>query len=225
MMSTSNRIYWACALSLIVAAFAATAWYFPDLPDRIPTHWNLRGEADGRGPRSMAWLLPGLMLGLLAMFAVLPLLSPRPFDLDRTQSAYLSVMVLTIALFGYLHAITLRAALAPRVDVARAMVGGIMLMLALMGNVLGKIKRNLYIGVRTPWTIASDRVWSDTHRIAAWWFVGSGLAGLVIAVSGLPIWAALIPLVPAVVWPIVFSYLLYRRLEREGKLPETSRAA
>jgi uncharacterized membrane protein len=220
-----NRTYWVFALILIAASIVATIAFYPNLPETIPMHWNFRGQIDGRGPRSTAWIMPGVMVALLGLFLILPKLSPKPFDLDRTQSAYLFVMVLTIGLMGYIHAMMLWAAFSPKVDVSRALVGGLMLMMALMGNVLGKIKRNLYMGVRTPWTIANDRVWADTHRVAAWWLVGAGLTGFIIALSGLPVLLAVIPLAPAVIWPCVFSYLLYKRLKREGKLPEDATAA
>jgi uncharacterized membrane protein len=220
-----NRTYWACGILLVVAAFAAAAGLYPSLPERIPMHLNIRGEVDGWGSRGSAWLMPGVMLGLLGLFAILPALSPRPFDLGKSRTVYLFIMVLTIALMGYIHGLMLWAALRPRLDVSRALVGGVMLMLALMGNVLGKIKRNLYMGVRTPWTLASERVWSDTHRVAAWWFVGSGLLGFFLCLVGLPVWVALIPLAPALVWPIVFSYLRYKDLERRGELPDDAATA
>jgi uncharacterized membrane protein len=215
-----NRTYWACSFVLVAAAFAATIGFSPSLPDRIPMHWNIRGEVDGWGTRSSTWIMPCVMLGLLGFFAILPALSPRPFDLGKSMSVYLFVMVLTIGFLGYLHALMLWAALRPKLDVSRALVAGVMLLLVLTGNVLGKIKRNLYMGVRTPWTLASERVWADTHRVAAWWLVGSGLVGFVLCLTDLPVWVPLIPLAPAVIWPCVFSYLRYKQLERSGELPD-----
>jgi uncharacterized membrane protein len=213
-------------LILIAAAFAATAAFYPSLPERVPMHWNFRGEIDNWGPRSTTWILPATMIGFLGLFAIFPKISPRPFDLDsRSWSAYLFVMVVLIGLLGYIHALVLWAAVSPRkVDVSRPLVAGVMLMLALMGNVLGKIKRNLYMGVRTPWTIANERVWADTHRLAAWWFVGAGLTGFILALTPLPIWVPILPLIPAVIWPVVFSYLRYKELERNGELPEQGSA-
>jgi len=220
-----NRSYWACAFVLVLAAFAASAWFYPNLPERVPMHWNIRGEVDGWGSRASAWIMPCVMLGLLGFFAILPALSPKPFDLGKSLSVYLFVMVLVIGLMGYIHALMLWAAIHPRLDVARALVGGVMLMLALTGNVMGKVKRNLYMGVRTPWTLASERVWSDTHRLAAWWMVGGGLLGFVLCLAGLPVWAPLIPLAPAVIWPVVFSYLRYKQLERSGELSDEATTA
>jgi uncharacterized membrane protein len=219
-----NRTYWICAFVLVGAAFAATLAFYPSLPGRVPMHWNIRGEVDGWGSRGSVWIMPCVMLGLLGFFAILPALSPKPFDLGSSRPVYLFVMVLVIGLMGYIHALILWAALRPRLDVSRSLVAGVMLMLALVGNVFGKIKRNLYMGVRTPWTLASERVWSDTHRVAAWWLVGGGLLGFVVCLAGLPVWLALIAMAPAVIWPCVFSYLRYKRLERLGELPDDASA-
>ncbi len=40
--------------------------------------------------------------------------------------------------------------------------------LGLMGNVMGKVRRNFYVGFRVPWTLASDA--SGTRPIA--WLPG-----------------------------------------------------
>jgi uncharacterized membrane protein len=221
----TERTAWICAFGLVAAGFAATAWFYPGLPARVPIHWNFRGEVDGWGSRASAWVMPCAMLGMLGFFAMLPALSPKPFDLGPTRAVYLFVMVLAIGLMGYLHALMLWAVARPGFDVSRAIVGGVMLMIVLLGNVLGKTKRNLYLGVRTPWTLASERVWSDTHRVAAWWFVGAGLVGFVLCLAGTPAWVPLVALVPALLWPAAFSYLRYKRLERAGELPDETASA
>ena len=215
-----TRASWIAGLVFVAIAFGVTAWCYSALPARIPQHWNIRGELDGWGPRSSAWILPGVMLGIWILFRSLSAISPRPFDLDRNSPALLTAMLATVGLLGYLHLLTLWAATGHGVDIGRAMVGGVGASIALLGNRLGQIKRNLYVGVRTPWPLASERVWSDTHRVAARWFVGAGVIGMIAILIDLPAWAGLIPLIPAVVWPVAFSYLRYRKLERAGDLIE-----
>ena len=56
--------------------------------------------------------------------------------------------------------------------------------------------RNFYVGVRTPWTLASPLVWERTHRLAAWLFAGCGLLGFVLVVAGVPWWASVASFVP-----------------------------
>jgi uncharacterized membrane protein len=212
-----TRFYWTLALVLVIAAWVASAILYPGLPARVPLHWDLHGKVDGYGAKGWAvFLMPGVMTGLLVLFAFLPALSPRQFEVDSFRSTYLFVMVLVVGLFAYIHGLMLLAAAARHVGVGRALVGGIFVMFALLGNVLGKVRRNFYIGVRTPWTLASERVWTDTHRLAAWLLVLAGLVGLAITLLGLPLAAAFAVLIVAVLTPVVYSFVRYKGLERRG---------
>lgn len=58
-----------------VLLLVATATYWPELPGRVPTHFNFAGEADGWGPKGIVLLLPGL--GLL-LFGIMAWLSRYP---------------------------------------------------------------------------------------------------------------------------------------------------
>ncbi len=93
-----------------------------------------------------------------------------------------------------------------------------MLFFILLGNVLGKVQRNFFVGVRTPWTLASDRVWTETHRLAADLFVLTGILGLLLISIGLPFYVPLIVMGVAVVVIIGFSLVRYKQLERRGEL-------
>ena len=103
-------------------------------------------------------------------------------------------------------------------DLTCVIFAGMFLFLALIGNVMGKVRRNFYVGVRVPWTFASDRVWNDTHRFAAWTMVGGSLLGFVLVISGLSLIAAIAVLLVSMLSPIIFSFVHYKRLEREGSL-------
>jgi uncharacterized membrane protein len=132
-------------------------------------------------------------------------------------------MMLVVALMGYLHVATLWGAMQPaenKTIFMRFFLGGICLFLALLGNVLGKVRRNFWMGVRTPWTLASEVVWNQTHRLAAWLFVAAGLIGFALAMVLPPsaAWVLLLVLLPAALLPVLYSLVLYKRLEREGKL-------
>ena len=61
-------------------------------------------------------------------------------------------------------------------------------MFIVLGNYLGKIRRNYMFGVRTPWTLASELSWNKTHRFAGKLFV---VTGLIVLLAGLwnPAWA------------------------------------
>lgn len=48
------------------------------------------------------------------------------------------------------------------------------LFLILLGNSFGKTTRNFAIGILTPWTLGSEDVWRNTHRVAGKLLVASG---------------------------------------------------
>jgi uncharacterized membrane protein len=219
-----TRVYWIITLLLIAGTVGASAWLYPSLPQQIPTHWNIKGEIDGYGNKDWAlFLLPAMLVPLTLLFYFLPALSPKHFEVDSFRSTYLYIMVLVTALFVYLHGIILYAVWkstqnAGTFDLTRPLIAGIFLFFALLGNVMGKIRKNFYIGIRVPWTLASDRVWNDTHRLAAWVMVSSGLFGFVLTVSGLSLILALVVCIGSMFIPMVYSFFHYKALERAGEL-------
>jgi uncharacterized membrane protein len=101
----------------------------------------------------------------------------------------------------------------------RVILCGVCLFYVLIGNVMGKLRRNFYLGVRTPWTLASERVWNATHRFAARVTVAGGLLGLALSLAGLYLWALSAILVPAIT-SVVYSLVIYKQLERRGEIDD-----
>jgi immunity protein, SdpI family len=220
MKNLSDRFYWLIALGLIVAAFVASLALYGALPERIPIHWGIDGKPDRFGDKTWAiFLSPMIMIGMLALFAVLPFLSPRPFDLEKSRSTYLFVVVVVMGFLAFVHGLTLLATLRPSTQIPRLIVAGTCLFFMILGNVMGKMRPNLYMGIRTPWTLASERVWTDTHRLGAWMFVAGGLIGFVTSLLGWIIITIALITVAAFV-PVGYSWYRYKQLERAGALKE-----
>jgi len=214
------RYFTACAI-LVAAGFAATILAWPQLPERIPLHWNVHGEVDGWGPRGLMMVLgPGAMLAELAIFALLPVLSPKRFALESFTPTYLRIMLAAILLAGYITAVLLFAGLTGHVDVSAALLGGVSVLLVFIGNLMGKVRRNFFIGIRTPWTLASERVWYATHRLAGKTIVATGIASFAAALwgglAGTLAWIALV--LAGVLVPVAYSFVHYKALERDGAL-------
>jgi len=214
-----TRKYYLIAMFLLAAALVATVVAYPQLPDYVPTHWNIRNQVNGYSPKWALFLFgPGLMTFMIAIFVGLPWLSPKQFEVDGFRATSLYIMVIVVSLIAYLHGVVLWAALGHRVNVGRAVVGGVSLLFCLLGNVMGKVRRNFYIGVRTPWTLANDRVWDATHRFAGKAFVAAGVTGLALTVIGVDGWLPLAPLVVGPIASVVYSLVFYKQLERRGEL-------
>lgn len=213
----TNRSMFICGILLLVAMLAYSVWLYPGLPERIPTHWNWKGEVDGWSNRTFGtFFLPGMSAVLWLVLLALPWLSPRGFQLEPFRSTYNIIVVMVLVLMAYIHVVALQAAMHPRLDVSRMLIGGIFLLFAGLGFLLSRVKRNFWVGVRTPWTIASEVVWDRTHQLAAKLYSVTGLVGALAIWLGVPPSVCFVALVVAAFVPVVYSLVLYKQLERRG---------
>jgi len=198
----------------VLASIAVAARLYPALPDEIPTHWNAAGEVDD--DTSKPWgvaVLPLAAVLTWALMKIIPVISPRGFRTTEFQGV---INVFQVALVGFMSLIAvlvLFAGLGRDVHIDNIVPLGVGFLFIVIGNYLGKVRKNFFIGIRTPWTLASDEVWSRTHRLGGRIFMLCG--ALLIAAAFLPrMPLALIGVIIVVAFvPVVYSYLLYRRLE------------
>src|SRR5262249_19528698 len=145
------------------------------------------GEGNAYGSRASIFIMPAGMAILLLVFRALPWLSPKRFEVDRFNSTYLFVMATITGLFTFIFAVTLWATVYPPVRIGRVLVAGLCGFTALLGSVLSVIRRNFWMGIRTPWTLADERVWDAPHRLGGRMFVVGGLVGLIVALVAPPL--------------------------------------
>ena len=208
----------AIGLLMIAAASAATVYAWPQLPEVVAVHWNYHGVADGHAPRAVLWLLgPGLMAGMLLLALALPSLSPRRFEVRPFESTFYYSFGVVLGLLAYVYGLVLASAAGVAVAIERAVPAGLFVMLILAGNPMGKVRRNFYLGIRTPWTLASERVWYTTHRLAARLMVGSGLLGLAALACGAPGWLLLALALAWAPLAVLYSLIQSRRLDARAE--------
>jgi uncharacterized membrane protein len=216
-------LYVSIALTGAVLAGSLYVYFFEfdRLPERVPIHWNIHGEPDGWTDKHNLWmtflLLPGAMAAMTGLTLLLPWLSPRHFEVDAFKATYGYIMTLAVGLMGYLQMVILWTTFQQRLQ-TQLLFGGMFLFFALIGNVLGRVRRNFWMGVRTPWTLASDAVWIQTHRLTAWLFVAMGVIGFIAVLAGIPIVYCFAALIAVLLIPVLYSLVLYKRLEKQGKL-------
>lgn len=219
-------------VSILVMLFALAGPLFlyfgrPDLlKDPIPTHFNAAGEANDWTPRERIlpqWLIfPGLMAVLLGVFVLLPWLSPKGFEIDRFRETFYFLMVVVTLMLAYIQLLFVLGGVQDvELDINRWLLGGLSLFFALLGNRLGKVQRNFWMGVRTPWTLASEAVWIQTHRLTAWLWTAGGIVLAVVAFAGLSIWVWIAGVLLMALSPVIYSLWLYKRLEKQGRLSST----
>ena len=165
-----NKANWLEA-ALLFAPFLVIAAFWNKLPARIPIHWNLRGEID-RWASSKSieiFVLPLIALALVALLRVLPWLDPKlraTLQENERMRATLQIMRLAFAaFFGALFSIQIATALGYPMASGRALIWCTLVLFAIMGNYLGNLRPNYFVGIRTPWTLESAATWRATHRL------------------------------------------------------------
>jgi uncharacterized membrane protein len=158
--------------------------------------------------------LPLLMAGLSIFFDVARRIATRRTASESFRGALDVIGAAVVAFLFLLDVAALSVSLGHPLSMNRVVYAGCGLLFVVVGNVFGKLQRNAFAGIRTPWTLASDEVWLRTHRLGGKLWVGGGL---VLCVSGLlgggPLSLFAVLAVIAGV-PAVYSYVIYRRLAR-----------
>jgi uncharacterized membrane protein len=201
-------------LLIIAAAVVVSAVVYPRLPETIPTHWNMDGQPDGWSSRAFgAWITPVILLGTWALFRLLPAIDPRGANYAKFGGAFEAIIdSLMLFLLG-MHIVLLRAGLGYPVQIERIVPFGVGVLLIVIGNLLPRCRPNWFVGIRTPWTLSSDRVWEKTHRFGGRLFVA---AGFLIVIASL-LWVQWVHLVLitvvllATAAVLIYSYLEWKR--------------
>ena len=173
------------SVAVVGAMTLLSGWAWPQLPAdaQIPIHWGLDGQVNGYASKEVGLLLLPLMTAAIAvMFALIPRFEPRRPNLERSGRAYGAIWIAVVTLLGAIHLLAVGVALGADVDVTRLVLISVGLVFVVIGNYLPTVRPNYFVGIRTPWTLASDLSWVRTHRVGGRLFV---LEGLVLIVFGL----------------------------------------
>lgn len=214
-------------LALVVAGFVFALAVYPSLPAEVPTRWSTSGEVTGWMPRTAgALLLPGVALGVWLLGWILPRIDPWKAHYERFIETYWLLINFIVFFTVLIEVVVLGVALGWPIDVNRVVPVGVGMLLVVIGNFLPRIRPNWWMGIRTPWTLTSERVWVKTHRVGGKSLVVGGV--LMMATVLLPPSLREASMVAvslgAALVPAVYSYLLWRR-ERDTGLPSEGTAA
>ena len=203
---------------LIALAVAVTVAVYPQLPDRVPTHWNVRGEVDAYSSRAFgAFLIPFIMAAIAVLTPILPKIDPRRSNYVKFEPTYWLTINLVLTFMLGVHFMVLAVTLGADIPVARVVPFGVGAMLAIIGNVMPRTRSNWSFGIRTPWTLASDRVWERTHRVGGYLMFAAGVIIMAAAVVAPPAQIAIITIcavLGATAGSFIYSYAAWRQEQR-----------
>jgi uncharacterized membrane protein len=128
---------------VLLTIIAVSGMLWPFLPDRVVTHWNAAGIADGWSSRTTAILIgPGAIAALTLVFQLLPRIGPRRANYPRFHDVYWLVANTFVLFVAVLHLAVLGAAAGARIDVLKVLAAALAVLMIVLGNFFGRIQPN-----------------------------------------------------------------------------------
>ena len=208
-MSSRNIWVW-CLFAMLALSF----WAYGRLPEQIPTHFDINGTPDNYSPKLFGvLLLPVIVVAMRVMMTVLPRIDPRKENYEKFEDTYWILFNWIFLFMAWVHFALIGYSLELPLSVDKFVMVGLGFLFLGLGNYLTRVEPNWFVGIRTPWTIASDTVWRKTHRVGGWCFAVAGLLAIVTQLLPVDVGFAsiMIIVVAAALFPVVYSYVLWTK--------------
>lgn len=187
--------------------------FYKQLPDEMAVHFNSQNIADGFAPKWFALFgIPAFMI-LIHSFSVFTVKNdPKKNGHSKVVKGILYWLIPVLAVIMQIAIIAY--GLDKSFDITTYVLAGVGVLTVILGNYLPKSRQNYSIGIKLPWTLASEENWNKTHRMAGKVWMICGLLITILAILGYPNMLLLMIAVMVIV-PGVYSFTLYKKSQRQ----------
>ena len=202
---------------IILASLGIGIYLYPDMPEKMASHWNAQGEVDGYMQKGWAlFLMPGITVLLYLMYLLIPRIDPLKKNIEKFRPYFDWFILLMIVFLAYIYSLTIAVNLGYVFNMTTMILPAIGVLFIYIGFLVQHAKRNWFIGIRTPWTLSDDRVWEKTHRLGGKLFKVAGvLVFLSVLFDASALWIVLGAALVAGLAPVVYSYFEYEKQKRQ----------
>jgi uncharacterized membrane protein len=209
----------AAVVAILLVFFVLALVFYPRMPDIMASHWNVQGEADGYMSRFWAlFLMPFVSTGIALLMVFIPRIDPLKANVAKFKAYYFGFVVMFLLFMLYIYVLTILWNLDVRFDFSQLLIPALGILLYAVGVMTGKAKRNYFIGIRTPWTLASEEVWDRTHKLGGVLFkIASIITILTVIIPDYAIWVMLVVILTTTFVTVIYSYVVYGKLEHMSR--------
>lgn len=198
---------------VVLASFAVGVYFYPQMPERVASHWNAQGQVDGY--MSKFWgvfSMPFISLGLSILLVLIPRIDPLKANIKAFQKVYYGFSVSILLFLLYIYLLTIFWNLGAKFNMSQLLAPAFGILMYFSGVLIEKAKRNWFIGIRTPWTLSSDKVWDKTHRIGGKLFKAAGIIALLgVFFPDYVFLLIMVPVLGAALFSVVYSFVEYQK--------------
>ena len=186
------------------------------MPEKIASHWNAQGQVDGY--MSKFWglfLMPLLSMILFLLFIAIPKIDPLKHNIEKFRKYYDGFVVLIIVYLFYVYLLTIFWNIGIRFSMVQPLAPAMGILFYYIGILTENAKRNWFIGIRTPWTLSSEKVWEKTHKIGGKLFKTAGAFAFIgVFFQSYALFFILVPIILVAAYTIIYSYFEYQKETR-----------
>ncbi len=206
-------------IGIIVLSFLIGLYLYPMLPEQMVSHWNAAGVPDGYMHKFWGiFLMPLISIGLVLLFVAIPRIDPLKHNIEKFRIYFDTLIAIIIIFLFYLQMLTIFWSIGLRFSMIYMLTPAFGLLFLYIGVLTEKARRNWFIGIRTPWTLSSEKVWNKTHRLGGKLFKLAGVISFIgLAFGTLAFWFVIVPMPVFAAYMILYSYLEYRKLPTKTK--------
>jgi len=183
------------------------------MPEKIASHWNAQGQVDGYISKFWGlFLIPFILIGLAILFVAIPKIDPLKANIEKFRKYYDGFVILFFVFMLSVHFHLILWNLGVRISPNIIFPIGIGILFFYVGILCENAKRNWFIGIRTPWTLSSERVWEKTHKIGGKLFKIAGIITFLgVFFQSYALFFILVLIISVAVYTIIYSYLEYQK--------------
>lgn len=200
-------------LGIILLPFIAGIYFYPQMPEKMASHWNAQGQVDGYMPKFWGlFLMPFILVGLALLFVAISRIDPLKANIEKFRKYYDGFIILFLIFMVSLYAQVILWNIGIKISPNATLPIWFGLLFFYFGILFENVKQNWFIGIRTPWTLSSKRVWDKTHKIGGKLLKVAGVIAFVgVFFPSYALFFILIPLLSVTAYTIVYSYLEYQK--------------
>lgn len=203
-------------LAILLLSALLGVYAYPRMPEQAVTHWDQAGNPNGSMSRFWALaLMPLMLIGLTLLLTVVPYIDPLKKNILQFEKEYNNFILVFLLFMFYVHVLSVVWNLGVKFNLSNLVLPAMGAFIFFLGTLVGKAKRNYFIGIRTPWTLANDAVWDQTHKIGGVLYKAAGVISLLGFVF--PKWSVIFliaPLLGVSLFSMAYSYILFARIEK-----------
>jgi len=199
-------------LAVLLLTLAITTMVYPALPEQVPSHWNAAGEVDGYLPRLWgAAIVPLIVIPLTALFFLIPRIDPLRENYRKFRPYYEGFILVFALFFAIIQVQILLWGIGIEISpniVIPPLFGTLFIYI---GFLLDHAEPNWFVGIRTPWTLSSEKVWKETHALGGRLFKIAGIVSIAGVFFGSnALWFCLVPVLLVTGYTVGYSYIQFQ---------------